>query len=178
MSGVNHCDDSNEVLMHTQNFRSLGIVMSVCLVILATEFRLQETHSVAAELASSQNPSQNLRSMTITLGNKTILAKVADKDSSRIEGLLGWTSINDDTGMLLDFIVPGNYAIHMQGMKFPIDAIWIDSKGEIRLIYDDIPPNSGQVYPSMFPCRYCLEVKAGFCKKFGVKIGQNVSFGG
>ncbi len=163
--------------MHTQNFRPLGILVSVCLIILVTELQLMERPSIAAEPVSSQNPSQNLRSMTITLGDKTILAKVADNDPSRIQGLLGWTNINDETGMLLDFISEGNYAIHMQGMKFPIDAIWIDSKGAILLIYDDIQPNSGQVYPSMFPCRYCLEVKAGFCKKFGVKIGQNVRFG-
>ncbi len=136
------------------------------------------SYSFAAEPAPPQGPSQNLRSLAVTLGNKTILAKVADNDSSRIQGLLGWSSINEETGMLLEFPFESNSAIHMQGMKFPIDAIWIDSKGEIRLIYEDIQPNSGQVYPSMFPCRYCLEVKAGFCKKFGVKIGQKVSFGG
>jgi uncharacterized protein len=136
------------------------------------------TYSFAAESAPPQTPSQNLRSSSITLGNKTILAKIADNDSSRTQGLLGWTTINEETGMLLDFPLESNYAIHMQGMKFPIDAIWIDSKGEIKLIYEDIQPNSGLTYPSMFPCRYCLEVKAGFCKKFGVKIGQKVSFGG
>jgi len=164
--------------MHLLSLRSLGIWLWACLLIVPIELRLLESPSGAAETASPQSPSQNLRSLTMTLGNKTILTKVAENDSSRIQGLLGWTSINDETGMLLDFIFEGNYAIHMQGMKFPIDAIWIDSKGAIRLIYDDIQPNSGQVYPSMFPCRYCLEVKAGFCKKFGVKIGQNVSFGG
>ncbi|MGO9121348.1 MAG: DUF192 domain-containing protein [Desulfomonilaceae bacterium] len=164
--------------MHAPSLLSLGIWLWVCLLIVPTEMRLLEGHSVAAETASPESPSQDLRSLAMTLGNKTILTKVADNDSSRIQGLLGWTNINDETGMLLDFIFEGNYAIHMQGMKFPIDAIWIDSKGAIRLIYDDIEPNSGQVYPSMFPCRYCLEVKAGFCKKFGVKIGQNVSFGG
>ena len=163
--------------MHAQNLRSLGILLSVCFLIFATELRLGRP-LIAAETASLQNPSQHLRSMRVTLGNQTIVAKVADSDSSRIEGLLGWTNITDETGMLLDFIFEGNYAIHMQGMKFPIDAVWIDSKGAIRLIYDDIQPNSGQVYPSMFPCRYCLEIKAGFCKKFGVKIGQKVSFGG
>ncbi len=136
------------------------------------------TCSFAAEPAAPQNQSPNLRSVAAKLGNKTILAKVADTDSSRIQGLLGWTSINDESGMLLEFPLESNYAIHMQGMKFPIDAIWIDSKGEIKLIYEDIQPNSGQVYPSMLPCRYCLEVKAGFCRKFAVKMGQKVSFGG
>ena len=136
------------------------------------------TYSFAAEPPPPHSQSRNLRSVAVTLGSKTILAKVAEDESSRIQGLLGWTSINEETGMLLAFAVEGDYAIHMQGMRFPIDAIWIDSKGVIKLIYEDIQPNSGITYPSMFPCRYCLEVKAGFCKKFGVKMSQTVSFGG
>jgi len=115
--------------------------------------------------------------VTVTLGERTILADVANTDLSRTEGLLGWESITEDRGMLLDFGVEREYAIHMQGMKFPIDALWLDSAGEIKLIYQDIRPDSGLIYPSMFPCAYCLEIKAGFCKKYGIKIGQKIRFG-
>jgi len=115
--------------------------------------------------------------ISITLGNQTITAVVADTDASRREGLLGWSQITEERGMLLDFAMERQYAIHMQGMKFPIDAVWIDANGLIKLTYDDIIPNSGLIYPSMFPCRYCLEIKSGFCKKHGIKIGQTVQFG-
>jgi uncharacterized membrane protein (UPF0127 family) len=115
--------------------------------------------------------------ISVTLGLKTILATVANKDSTRIQGLLGWGQIGYDQGMLLDFIRPGLFAIHMQGMKFPIDALWIDSNSVIKLIYEDIQPDSGSIYPSMLPVRYCLEVHAGFCKKHGIKEGQKVVLG-
>jgi uncharacterized protein len=115
--------------------------------------------------------------IAVTLGPKTIAATVANTDSSRIQGLLGWSQINFDQGMLLDFVKPGLSAIHMQGMKFPIDALWIDSNGVIRLIYAEIQPDSGSIYPSMFPVRYCLEVRSGFCRKYGIKEGQKVVFG-
>jgi len=118
-----------------------------------------------------------MRTVEVTLGGKTIQAVIAETDSSRAEGLLGWEAITDDDGMLLDFGPEGPYAIHMQGMKFPIDALWIDGRGVIRLIYSGIVPNSGIIYPSMFPCRYCLEVKAGFCKRYDVKMDQRVRFG-
>ncbi len=65
----------------------------------------------------------------------------------------------------------------MQGMKFPIDAIWIDSKGSDPMEISRYTAERGQVYPSMFPSRYCLEVAAGFCRKFGVKVGDKVIFG-
>jgi uncharacterized protein len=133
------------------------------------------TYQVEAQgqMGSNSKP----RMISVTLGNQTIRAVVADTDASRREGLLGWNQITEDTGMLLDFAMPGQYAIHMQGMKFPIDGVWIDGQGVIKLIYGAITPNSGLIYPSMFPCRYCLEIKAGFCNKYGIKIGDSVRFG-
>jgi len=126
---------------------------------------------------SNQLNGSKSRRVMVALGGRTIQAVVADTDRALREGLLGWDRITDEDGMLLDFTVLGQYAIHMQGMKFPIDAVWIDSTGVIKLVYEDIAPHSGRVYPSMIPCRYCLEIKGGFCKKYGVKEGQTVRFG-
>lgn len=130
-----------------------------------------------AENREVPGPGTKMRTAEVTLGGKTIRAVIAETDSARAAGLLGWESITDADGMLLDFGLDGPYAIHMQGMKFPIDALWIDGRGVIRLIYSGIVPNSGIIYPSMFPCRYCLEVKAGFCKKYDVRMDQRVRFG-
>jgi uncharacterized protein len=130
-----------------------------------------------AQAAGTPDSRGESKIISVTIGNTTFRAVVADTEPTRIRGLLGWDRISEETGMLLDFMVEGTYAIHMQGMKFPIDAIWIDSKGVIQWRYEDIPPNAGQVFPSMFPSRYCLEVAAGFCRKFGVKVGDKVIFG-
>jgi uncharacterized membrane protein (UPF0127 family) len=119
---------------------------------------------------------EKMQIVPVILGGKTIRAVLADTPKSRIQGLLGWNSIDDETGMLLDFMADVDSAVHMEGMKFPIDAIWIDSKGEIKLIYNEIQPNKGIVYPTLAPCRYCLEVKAGFCKRYRVQVGQKIRF--
>ncbi len=116
------------------------------------------------------------KTVSVAIGKKTLRAVVADRDKTLTEGLLGWDTITDQEGMLLDFSAPGQYAIHMEGMKFPIDAVWIDSKGAIKLIYEKIQPNSGRVYPSIYSSRYCLEIKAGFCERYGVQEGQTISF--
>ncbi len=131
---VNYLIRIRNVLGSRSCLLNLAFVLSICM-------GGWVTLSIAAETPSPQSPSPNLRSLSVTLGSKTILAKVADNDSSRTQGLLGWSSINEETGMLLEFPSEADYAIHMQGMKFPIDAIWIDSKGLIRLIYEDIQPN-------------------------------------
>ena len=149
------------------------IPLMVVLAALAAFFDLSQVSE--AEDQMNSNPEQ--REISITLGNRTIHAVMADTDASRREGLLGWSQITEERGMLLDFAMEQQYAIHMQGMKFPIDAVWIDAKGLIKLVYEDIAPNSGLIYSSLFPCRYCLEIKSGFCKKYGIKIGQTVQFG-
>lgn len=130
-----------------------------------------------ASVHSQVTEASKVQYVGVGLGNRTIKATLANTGPLRVEGLLGWTSINDESGMLLDFVMDGIYAIHMQGMRFPIDAIWIDSSDSIRLIYENIQPDSGVTYPSLFPSRYCLEVKAGFCKRFNVRSGQKVLFG-
>lgn len=117
------------------------------------------------------------RTVPVSLNGHQLSAVVADTDFTRARGLLGWDRIEDGQGMLLDFVIPNVYAIHMQGMHFPIDAVWVDTAGVVKLVYEDIQPNSGKIYPSMFPCRYCLEIKAGTCKKYGIKAGQTMTFG-
>ncbi len=117
-----------------------------------------------------------LRKVPTQIGDTSIQSYVADSDRTRIDGLLVWNTIGENQGLLLDFVRPGEYAIHMQGMKFPIDAVWIDEKDVITLVYKNIQPNSNMTYPAMFPVRYCLELKAGFCKRHNVRIGQKVTF--
>ncbi len=159
--------------------KNLPVLHSLCLVLVVTIFFT----TVSASAQSSSNGDDHTvkalsrTTIPITLGAQTITATLANTDTTRIEGLLGWAQIGEDQGMLLDFIRPGSFAIHMQGMKFPIDALWIDSNGVIKLIYSKIQPNSGIVYPSLFKIRYCLEIAPGFCKKYGVKEGQKVVFG-
>jgi uncharacterized protein len=151
----------------------ITVPLLVVIAALAALFCLSKVAQAESQMSSNPEP----RTISVTLGNQKIRAVVADTDSTRTQGLLGWSQITEERGMLLDFAMEGQYAIHMQGMQFPIDAVWIDANGLIKLIYDDIPPNSGLIYPSLFPCRYCLEIKAGFCKKYGIKMGQTVQFG-
>ncbi len=149
------------------------IVLSAVCLLAAAQWVSAEDLSKEGKRVQSARP----KTIAVTLGSKTIRSVVADTEAARKQGLLGWDRIDEDTGMLLDFVFEGNYAIHMQGMKFPIDALWIDKDGLIRLIYQGIQPNSGLIYPSMYPSRYCLEIKSGSCDKYGIRMGQRVDFG-
>lgn len=150
---------------------------SYCVTLTALLASIFLTIAWIGRLPALETPGGRMQTVAVSLGGKTIRAVLANTSESRMQGLLGWNSIDEETGMLLDFLIDAQGAIHMQGMKFPIDAIWADTNGEIKLIYQDIQPDRGLTYPSMFPSRYCLEVKAGFCKKYGVQAGQTLRFG-
>jgi hypothetical protein len=152
---------------------TLGVITAL-LPILISNAGLADDSSAAGK---PQTKAGELPTLAVTVGQKKLTASVANNDHTRRQGLLGWTSITDDQGMLLDYGIEGKHAIHMQGMKFPIDAVWMDKGGVVTLIYPEIVPNSGLTYPSIFSSRYCLELKAGFCNRHGVKIGGRVRFG-
>jgi len=153
--------------------RIAAVIMSLVLGMLGcTCLSLAQTREPSGQSASEKQSEK--REISVTLGEKTIKAVVANQEKTLLEGLLGWSRITDEEGMLLDFGKPGQYAIHMQGMKFAIDAVWIDTSGIVKLIYEDIQPNSGRIYPSVYSCRYCLEIQSGLCKRQGVKEGDKI----
>jgi uncharacterized membrane protein (UPF0127 family) len=166
------CGEFPQVKVHIMSFERLR---SITLLLMLSGLVIGVIGG--GETTQAAEGSKPLSTMPVTLGPKTVTASIANEDWSRVEGLLKWDTIADDQGMLLDFVIPAEYAIHMQGMKFPIDAVWIDANGLVKLIHENIQPDSGQIYASYFPCRYCLELKAGFCKRYGVRIGQTVVFG-
>jgi uncharacterized protein len=130
-----------------------------------------------ADMSPYAGPSGKARIVPVSLGKHTVKAVVADTRAGNMKGFLGWESVSDDEGMLLDFGIEGSYSIHMQGMNFPIDAIWADNRAVVNAVYHDIKPNSGLIYPALSPSRYCLEIKAGAAKKAGIKVGDKLEFG-
>ena len=140
---------------------TVTVPLVVVLAALAAVFGLSQVAQAEDQMNSNPEP----RTISITLGNQTIRAVVADTDASRREGLLGWSQITEERGMLLDFAMERQYAIHMQGMKFPIDAVWIDAKGLIKLVYEDIAPNSGLIYPSHVSLQILLGDQVGLLQE-------------
>ncbi len=65
-----------------------------------------------------------------------IKAKVAKNFRERARGLIGHKAPPPGTGLL----IPKCNAIHTFFMSYPIDAIFINSKGEVVKIVRSIPP--------------------------------------
>lgn len=105
----------------------------------------------------------------------TVKAEVAATDKARRSGLSDRESLSETAGMLFIFDKPGPYAFSMNGMRFPLDFIWMYN-GRIVDITQNVPVPIGVspvIQPNSF-VTHVLEVNAGFVARHNVTIDDLV----
>ncbi|MFA6502707.1 MAG: DUF192 domain-containing protein [Candidatus Paceibacterota bacterium] len=105
-------------------------------------------------------------------GGVSLRLDYATTSESRERGLSGRASIPSDYGMLFVFPSDDRYGFWMRDTLVPLDIFWLDSKGQVVSLAEDVQPSS---YPSVFypsePARYVLETSAGFASAHAVATG-------
>lgn len=97
-------------------------------------------------------------------------ASVARSFFRRLKGLLGTASLPDGEGLLLS---PCN-SIHMFGMKYAIDVVFLDKELVVVDVLENIAPGkASRVYRKAY-C--CLELPAGKVHLTGTTIGDRLAF--
>lgn len=88
---------------------------------------------------------------------------------TRLKGLLGSKGLTDGEGLLL-FPCSG---IHCFGMRFAIDAIFLDGEGRVLQIREDLRSGAWAGHKG---ARYVLEISAGQVRKKMVEVGDIINF--
>ncbi len=103
------------------------------------------------------------RHADIRIGKQEFRVDVADTDILRAKGLMGRTNLGEHEGMIFFFDHPSAYGFWMQGMKIPIDIIWINGDRVAGVTEHLSPDNSfiPKVYYPPEPVNRVLEVRAG-----------------
>lgn len=122
----------------------------------------------------------NRKIIKIRVKDQVIEAVVSDTPIALAKGLGGTESIEDNEGMLFVFKSPRKTSFWMDGMKFPLDIIWIKD-GKIIKIDENVPiaeklTDLRHTYSPPEKVDYVLEVNAGFSERFGVEVGDVVGF--
>ncbi len=116
-----------------------------------------------------------LPTTTLSIGKTTLQVELATTEDERQRGLSGRSSLGEGQGMFFVFDTPGNWGFWMKDMYFAIDIIWADQGGTIVAIEHNVEPAS---FPKTFSpdalASYVLEVPAGYAKKKGIAIGQQI----
>ena len=120
-------------------------------------------------MVSARMPSPTV--VTLARDRRVVASRcvVADRPWSRLRGLLGRRSLADGEGLL---IVPAA-SIHTVGMRFAIDALFLDRAGVVLATVEDLRPWC------MAGCRGAkavLELPAGSARRAGVGDGDMLRF--
>ena len=99
-----------------------------------------------------------------------IRANTATGFIARLRGLIGRPSIAVDEALL----IPKCRRIHTYGMRFPIDAVFMDASGRAVAALPSIMP--WRVMPSVPNAASCLELSAGGINRHHIRLGQIVPF--
>ena len=113
---------------------------------------------------------------TIKIDNKMLDVQIAETDAQRVRGLMFQNELSYSQGMIFVFDQEQIVPIWMLNMQFPLDILWIDSKGNVVYIAKDIPPCKSAL--ETVTCtvqnaegkkaKYVLEVTSGFTDKFKI----------
>jgi len=118
----------------------------------------------------------------ITLpGGQVIKTEFVYDTAGALRGMQFRNSIAPDHGMLYAHRIPGKYGYWMYQTLIPLDMIWMDPKDKVVEIVENAPPCKTPAsqcphYGGNEVAQYVLELGAGMVKKYGVKVGDTISW--
>lgn len=94
--------------------------------------------------------------------------ELAEAMGKRTKGLIGHALLRSGQGML---IRPCRW-IHMFGMSFPIDVIYVNRSGRIVALTENLRPN--RIDRPVLSALYVVELPAGEIQRSGLTVGDTV----
>lgn len=95
---------------------------------------------------------------------------VADGIWLRLRGMLGRPAPGPEEGLLL---LPCR-AVHMMGMRYPIDVAFLDRKGQVVAAYPDLAPGGRTKYHR--EAWAALELAPGTLARTGTRVGHRLEW--
>lgn len=153
-----------------KNFRAIAILLALIAVVLFIFLQIDPSTTTSGKCGRYRNDK------TIVISTQTINAEVVITKKEQATGLSNRPCIEPNQAMMFIFDKPGQYAIWMKEMKFPIDVLWVSQDKKVVGIEKSVEPST---YPDSFankdqPAIYVIELKKGRIKELGVKLGTKV----
>lgn len=102
--------------------------------------------------------------------------EIADNDYETETGLMYRKGMGDDQGMLFVFPEQAMHSFYMKNTEFPLDILFIKNDMRIASIQENAQPLNESGLSSKVPVQYVLEVNAGLVKKWGLKVGDSITY--
>ncbi len=118
-------------------------------------------------------PQATLESLSLQVGDQTVVAEVADSPDERAAGLMFRDALAAGQGMLFVYPRPKPLSFWMRNTCLPLSIAYINDAGNIVAIADMTPLNEAPV-PSHKAALYALEVPQGWFDDHNIVVGQRV----
>ena len=116
----------------------------------------------------------------VSIGDVRLLADIAATPNQKSLGLGVRDNMTEAEGMIFPFESEAPHGFWMNGMKFPIDIIWLDAGKKVVHIEPNLQPCQTLLdCPTYTPeknAMYVLETVAGFSERHGVAVGTQAEF--
>ena len=106
----------------------------------------------------------------------TLDIEIADTEYDTQTGLMYRNSMETNQGMLFVFKDARKRFFYMKNTKIPLDLIYIDNTNKIVSFQKNAKPFDEASLPSNAPAKYVLEINAGLVDKWGISLGDSISF--
>lgn len=105
-----------------------------------------------------------------------IEVEIASTDNERATGLMFRPKMDENKGMLFLMDFEERQSFYMRNTIISLDIIYINAKFEIVDIYKNTNVLDETSLPSAAPAKYVVEINAGLCDKYDIKIGDSIHF--
>jgi uncharacterized protein len=102
--------------------------------------------------------------------------QIAANDFDRELGLMYRKSMGMKQGMLFIFPEESIQSFWMRNTEISLDMIFVNKEREVVTIHKNTTRLSDQTYKSTKPAEYVIEVDAGFCDTFNIKVGDKITW--
>lgn len=107
---------------------------------------------------------------------RKIDVEIAENDAEREKGLMFRPYLSDSVGMLFIFNESSPQSFWMKNTMISLDIIYVDSDKKIVSIQKNAKPYSEESLPSFGNAQYVVEVNGGYCDKYGIQVGDAITF--
>lgn len=122
------------------------------------------------DAAAAIGPGEN----KLRVGGTVVAVEIAATEKDRARGLMFRESLGKDTGMLFIYPEPRTLSFWMKNTIIPLSIAFIDSDGNVVNTLEMKPLIEVPPYRSTRPCRFALEMAAGWFSEHRVKAGDRV----
>lgn len=106
----------------------------------------------------------------------TVEIEIADDDVKRERGLMYRRQMELTHGMLFIFEDEDMRSFWMKNTYLPLDIVYLNAVKKIVRIHENVAILNEMPILSDFPAKYVVEVNAGFCALYRLKVGDSMTF--